>query len=329
MAKIRKKILSRLKGHVSPCYGMCHSFMPWSLVLAILSLLFACPVSANEQKKIIVLNSDMSIDRYSLAQTEFKSKIADLKAEIDLGSKWLDETVIDKSIRDIGHDLVYCIGTKAYMFAHRLVKDENLVFSSVINWRRLPLGKNTYGISNELPQGMQLTMYRYLFPDIDKIGVLYSKEYNKEWTKEAIKVSKDMEINIIKKAIKKPKDVGPALDKLLSKVDAIWLTPDPIVMQELGQVKNIFTQCNQAGKPVFAYSEAFVGLGATLVLSADTSTIGRQAAGIALDILNGRKITEKIQDPVGSYIILNLKKVEEYKINLNLDALGSVNKIIK
>ena len=329
MIKTCKKILSRLKEYVSPDHGIRHAFIKRPLILALFSLLFAVPISANEQKKIIVLNSDMSIDRYSLAQTEFKSKIADLKAEIDLGSKWLDETVINKSIRDTSPDLVYCIGTKAYMFAHRLVKDENLVFSSAINWRRLPLGKNTYGISNELPQGMQLTMYRYLFPDVDKIGVLYSKEYNKEWTKEAIKVSKDMEINIIEKAIKKPKDVGPALDKLLSKVDAIWLTPDPIVMQELGQIKNIFTQCNQAGKPVFTYSEAFVGLGATLVLSADTTTIGRQAAALTLDILNGREITEKVQNPAGSYIILNLKKVEEYKINLNLDALGSVNKIIK
>ena len=328
MVKTCKKILNRLKGYVSSDHGIRYAFTQRPLILAILSLLFAVPISANEQMKIIVLNSDMSIDRYSLAQTEFKSKIDGLRAEIDLGNKWTNKTVIEQNIRDIGPDLVYCIGTKAYMLANKLVKDKNLVFSSAINWRRLPLGKNTYGISNELPQVMQLTMYRYLFPDVYKIGVLYSKEYNKEWTKGAVKVSKDMEISIIGKSIKKPKDVGSALDKLLSKVDAIWLTPDPIVMQELDQVKNIFKQCDQEGKPVFAYSEAFIGLGATLVLSADTSTIGRQAAVMALDILNGRAITEKVQDPVGSYIILNMKKVEEYKINLNLDALGSVNKII-
>ena len=61
------------------------------------------------------------------------------------------------------------------------------------------MGKNTYGVSVELLPSMQLTLYRYFFPGINKIGVVYSKDYNKEWLETVIKSAKDVGITIFKK----------------------------------------------------------------------------------------------------------------------------------
>ncbi|MEE9458535.1 MAG: hypothetical protein V3V84_02090, partial [Candidatus Bathyarchaeia archaeon] len=91
----------------------------------------------------------------------------------------------------------------------------------------------------------------------------------------------------------------------------------------------IFKQSKAAMKPVLAYDKVFVNFGAALVISADISTMAKQAAGLTLDILADQKITERIQNPAGTHIILNMKKVKEYGINLNIDALDSVNEIIK
>jgi hypothetical protein len=41
------------------------------------------------------------------------------------------------------------------------------------------------------------------------------------------------------------------------------------------------------------------------------------------------EIEEKVQHPAGSHIILNMKKVEEYGLNLNIEALDSVNEIVR
>ena len=44
----------------------------------------------------------------------------------------------------------------------------------MFTWNHLPY-------PTELPPGMQLMMSRYFFPNVSKIGVLYSEKYNKEW----------------------------------------------------------------------------------------------------------------------------------------------------
>jgi len=82
-------------------------------------------------------------------------------------------------------------------------------------------------------------------------------------------------------------------------------------------------------RPVFAYDDLFAHYGAVLILSADIPTVGRQAAELAAGIIANRVNVEKIQNPAGSQITLNMKKVEEYGIRLDEDALASVNRIIE
>jgi putative ABC transport system substrate-binding protein len=271
----------------------------------------------------------MSIYKYSLAQSELKSKITNLKSEIDLGSKWIDEKKIKNMILDVDPDIIYCIGSKAYQIAYKLAGDKNIVFSLVINWRRHPIAKDTFGISNELLQGIQLMMYRYFFQDVSKIGILYSKTYNKEWFDAAVESAKDVGIRIIGKSINKPDETESALNKLLPKVDALWLIPDPIVIYDIESVNKLFGQCQEAGKPIYTYDKAFADLGATLIMSADIPTMIRQSAEIVFSLQEDQKIEEKVQNPAGSHIILNMKKVEEYGLKLNIEALDSVNEIVR
>mgnify|MGYP001601988962 CR=1 FL=1 len=310
----------------------CRIFYPILAVLISLFLPLPRPDSLFAETasgKVLILNSDISVSNYALAHTGFKSKLAVINGEIDLGSKWVDESNVKKTIHNMDPDVIYCIGSKAYLLAYEFAGNKNIVFSSIINWRRLPMSKNAYGISVELLPSMQLTLYRYFFPEINKIGVVYSKEYNKEWLETVTKSAKDVGITIFKKSISKQEDVESALKDLLPKVDALWLAPDPIVISKIDSVGEMFKQCDNAGKPVLAYNEAFADLGATLIISADITTMGGQAAGIALDLLSARKRDDKVQTPAGTNVILNLKQVEKYKIKLNEDALDSVNQIIK
>jgi putative ABC transport system substrate-binding protein len=329
MNKPCKRIAKDLKRCIPFNHGIHYSIVLGFFILVLLSLFIPDSLPARGEGKVIVLSSDMSIDKYYLAHTEFKSKITNIKGEIDLGSKWVDEARIKKIVFEADPDVIYCIGSKAYQTAYKLASNKKLIFSSAINWHRLPMDKKSYGVSNELPPGMQLTMYRYFLPDVEKIGVLYSEVYNKEWLDIAVESAKEVGIKIIARSVSKPDEVESALKKLLPKVDALWLTPDPIVLHEIELVNKIFKQAETARMPVFAYNKAFANLGAVLIVSADISTTGRQAAALALDILASRKITERVKNPAGSHIVLNMKKIEEYGINLNIEALDSVNEIIK
>ncbi len=163
--------------HISVTLERCSVVFQF-LILALLILFIPGTLIAREHKNVLVLNSSLSINKYSIANSEFNYHATNLIGEIDLDSKWLDEKEIKDKIMEMDPDIIYCIGSKAYRMACKVGKDKNIIFSLIINRHRLPVGKNTYGISYELPQSMQLTMYRYFFHDINKIGVLYSKEYN-------------------------------------------------------------------------------------------------------------------------------------------------------
>ncbi len=280
--------------------------------------------------RILILNSDSDVERYEQVKSAFTSTIKSDITEIDLKGKWIDETVIEDAILDDRPDVIYCIGINAYKWAYQLAEDRNkIVFSSVLNWERLKLRGNTFGVSNELSSAMELMTFLYFFPNIKKLGILYSKSHNQEWLTRTTASAEEVNAAIVARPISKPAELIPALQGLLTEVDALWLIPDPIVLSNLKAVEEIFRRCDAVNKPVFAYHESYTKYGAVIAISADTPTIGRQAAVLTQDLLSNKKIKDTVMVAAGSDVVLNLKQVEKYRLKLNKNALDAVSKIIE
>lgn len=285
--------------------------------------------SAAEKAKVLIINSNASVENYSKVQSKFTSTLVEeIVYEIDQKGGQIEQSTINDIISEKDPDIIFCIGSRAFKSAHKITKNKKIVFSSIINWQRLPIGKNAFGVSYELPTGMQLMMYRYFFPKIQKIGVLYSKKFSKEWIKSAVKEGENVGIAVIGKTLKEPEDLDAALKDILPQVDALWLTSDPIVLANKESVMKIIKQCNDLKKPVLAYNDGFVEYGAAISISADISIMGWQAAQIVDDLIAGIKPDERVLNPGGTYITLNPKKIEEYGIDFNEEAMDSVNRII-
>ncbi len=293
------------------------------------SFLIPGVIFADNKPKILVINSDTSVEKYREPQEEFKRVMSQPVLEVDLGNKKWDIANVEDLLYDEEPDIIYCIGTKAYLIANKYAKDKDIVFSSIINWLRLPITEKTYGVSNELHVGMEIMLFRYIFPNIQKIGVLYSKKYTEEWFTNAGSEAEKMGVKIVGHAISQKKQIISDLRKLLSKVDAFWLISDPELISDKEGLLKILQECDVQKIPVFSYHEAFVNLGAVLIVSVDNPTIGRQSASIVKEVLSVNKLDEKVQFPAGSRIILNLKKVKEYGLEYNKNALDSVNQLIE
>jgi putative ABC transport system substrate-binding protein len=298
--------------------------------ICLLCLIFLLTtLSADEGPKIMVINSNASVEKYKIAQEEFTQSISIPVKEIDLGSKEWKLREVEDLLYDVYPDLVYCIGTKAYLLANKFISERNIVFSSIINWRRLPVAKKTFGVSSELNPEMEITLYRYIFPRIKRIGVLYSEKYNNHWFKEARAAAKEMGVDIIGRSLSKKKDTLPELKELLGDIDALWLISDPVVMADKNTLIEIFKQCDASKKPIFSYHDAFADYGAALIVSVDNPTTGRQAAAISQEVLSGDQIRTKVQLPAGSHIILNLKKTKDYGLTYGEMALSVVNRFVE
>lgn len=295
----------------------------WPLVIA---SVWAAP------GRILILNSDAAIAKYGAVEKEFRANLSVAHTTLDLGKRRraLDPKKIKHTIQNYDPDVIYCIGTKALTVAKKLVPKRKRVFSSVMNWRRFKMDGHTFGVSNDLHVGMQVTLFRYLFPKLKKIGIFYSKQFNRAWVELATQEAVNAGIKIMGYPVEKPDQLGRVLDKNLSGLDAIWLIADPVVLSGKPTVKKIFRSGEKRKKPIFAYSHVFARFGATLILSVDLPTIARQAAMLAENLARGQPAPEeRVQEPAGSRIALNKKKIARYGFPLNKDALGAVNTFIE
>ena len=182
---------------------------------------------------------------------------------------------------------------------------------------------------NELHPGVQLTLYRHVFPTIRKIGILYSSRYNREWFNNTLELSTGMGVEIVGKAVHKSMHVISSLKEMILDIDALWLVSDPVVMPDKDIINAIFNACETFHVPVFAYHDAFAEYGAMLIVSVDDPTIGRQAADVASEMLTDDMGEDKVQLPAGSRVVLNLQKVNAYGLLYNEEALSTVNQIIE
>ena len=292
-------------------------------------LLFPAGLAAEKEPKVLLINSDTTVEKYKVAQEEFKKAFARPVLEVNLDDKKWNIPAVEELLYDEYPDLTYCIGSKAYLIANRYISEKDIVFSSIINWQRVPVTKKTFGVSNELHSEMQITLFRYILPEVKRIGILYSEQYNNQWFKKTKAEAKMMGVEIIGRAVSENKHTLPALKELLPQVDALWLISDPVIMSDKEMLMEVFKKCDAKKVPVLSYHDVFTDYGAILIVSVDNPTIGRQAAGIAMEVLSVGKVEEKTQYPAGSHIILNLKKVKEYGLSYNEEALSAVNQIIE
>lgn len=298
--------------------------------LVILTLLFSNIVFA-AQSKILIVNSDNNIHRYNEIATEFKNilqKNNQVWVEIDLGNLSNPESKLKQIIQQQHPDIIYAIGSKSYSLASKYTNNIKLLFSGIINWRRLNIGNKNYGIANELNPSQDMSLIRYFFPEVKTLGLLYNKQYSAEYVKSIKSQAVNLDIKIVTQQLNTAKEIPVKLNKLLSQVDMFWLISDPILVNSKQSVQKIFSVAKQHQKPVYVYNNVFIKSGGLLAISADFSTVGRQAANLLIIMEKNKSKNGMVQIPAGSSISLNMCEIETLKMEFNQEALDSVNKII-
>ncbi|MBF0225683.1 MAG: hypothetical protein HQK76_09540 [Desulfobacterales bacterium] len=298
------------------------------LIICIVFLLLGLQITeaGSNDPKLIVLNSDKSVDKYTIVQNEFNESIIYTALEADVSNDEWEEKKLKLFLSNQSPDLIYTIGTKSFLLANKYAHNKTvIVFSSVVNWLRFPMTSKMYGISGELHAGMQIFIFRYFFPNIQRIGIIYSKEYTEEWFNQSKIEAKKLGVELVGQET--TKNIG--LDNLIGKIDAFWMISEPAIMSDKKNIFRILKECDQNKLPVFTYHEALAKCGAVLVVAVDDATIGRQAADIITQIFKGEEVKDKIQFPAGSYVIFNQKKADEYGLPYVKEALRSADIILK
>ena len=277
--------------------------------------------------KVLVVNSNSALLRYSVPAQAFSKMMAGVQLiQVDLAGDERPIDTLQDTINANKVDAIYCIGAKALGSIDYLGGNTPVVYSSVLSWREFKNRKHFFGVTDGVAPAAQLAWFKHFFPDITTIGVLYS-ETTEEVMDDAEKSAEALSLKL--QAIKLTTDAREQqIINLLSNVEAIWLLPDPAVLDSEANSVQLFELAHRKKIPVFAYNPFFMDLGATLSINADLATTGRQAALMIQSLKQGIRPENNIQFPAGSNVSLNLRKVQQYNMSLDSDALNSVSELL-
>lgn len=228
-------------------------------------------------------------------------------------------------------DMIVAIATPIAQSAYAATENNNIpvmftaitdpIAAGLANSDGTPVG-NITGTSDKLPVEEQLKLIREMYPDLTKLGILYTtSEINsissiEEYKKYAPKYN----FEIITSGVTQTSDIPLAADNILTKVDVMTNLTDNTIVASLPL---ILEKANAKSIPVFGSEIEQVKMGCIACVGLDYVALGKQTARMASRVLKGediKKINFETIDKAARYI--NKKVCENLSYNVSEELLS-------
>lgn len=145
--------------------------------------------------------------------------------------------------------------------------------------------RTTTAVFLDQPFARQLNLVKAVVPDRRRVGVLASPAAD-DMVRRVDSAARGRGLFILKQTLAKPEEISYALERLLGESEVLLALPDPIVFNS-HTVYNILLSALRARQPVIGFSDAYVRAGAIAAVYSTPQQLGRQAGGIAAELLGG------------------------------------------
>ncbi|QWR78779.1 ABC transporter substrate-binding protein [Candidatus Magnetomonas plexicatena] len=248
----------------------CFIVVPLSLMLL---FAFAKPLSAED----VVVIEGAAVKPFEEALKGFEHNCGcNVKGVLALDMKDADPMAFIEKLKP---DKVVAIGEEA-LKSVKNITNKQVIYMMVLNPTLYTAGKSNFtGISMIIPPAKQLRAIRSVFPNVDRLGVLYNPENSENIVRTARSVAASMGFEIITHEVHSPKDIPGALNAIKHKIEALWLIPDVTVAPpEMIELYELFSV--HYNKPLFTFADKHLERGASLSVSISPVDIGKQAGEI-------------------------------------------------
>lgn len=189
------------------------------------------------------------------------------------------------------------------------------------------------GVGLQIPPKSVLTQLRMVAPQFQSIGVVSSSMKFGSLREEIRAAASEYQIQMVEMLAGSKDEVEKIVDEQLPSVDALWLLPDPNIL-DAKVYKSLVKKTQKAKKPLVVFSENFVRAGALFSVSPDYEATGKQIVILAKKMLAKEDVTPaqpylaKFHYPIGTYSVLNRKTAETIGLTLTKLQLAFINRLV-
>ena len=152
---------------------------------------------------------------------------------------------------------------------------------------------NWYQVSMATRPARALAAYKGLQPGLKRLAVFWEAYPGEKYIQELTEAGKTAGVEIISVKLKSPDSFPEHLRKLMGKMDAFWLMPDPALINGVSLVVLANFSCANS-IPFYAPTHALVLNGATASYAPGFAAAGRAAAGAINSMIGGAALPQVI-----------------------------------
>ncbi|MEQ6341680.1 MAG: ABC transporter substrate-binding protein [Gammaproteobacteria bacterium] len=229
---------------------------------------------------------------YQEAVAGFKEKFSGQVTEYVLAPGDGVENALQEGLRKNRIDIMLSLGTDALALAKRHVNTVPVVYGFVLDpgaalaGMAAPERARIAGLSMNVPAHAQFTALLKIRPGTKKVGVVYDPGRSQALVDEARGAARALGMTLVDRPIKSAAEAIDAYTALRGEADVMWMVPDATAISpESLKFLMLFSLRNNF--PVIGIADKYVKMGALFALSFDAKDIGRQAAELAIRLLDG------------------------------------------
>ena len=242
--------------------------------------------SAQAPRITVILSQESPA--YRAAAEGFKAELAGqgLSVDVDLRAPGIPNPDQVRQIRARAPDLILALGAPAAAAADADFPDLPVVAVMLRRADFAKLGRAT-GVYLEFPVELDLRWLKLVLPRARRVGVVYNPGENAAVVAHAGTVAAGLGLELVPRKVESRDRLPDALTSMANDVDVIWGIADTLVLTPETARSFLLFQFRQR-IPFAGLSDAWVRAGALYAIDRDWTDLGRQCAGLAVQVLRGR-----------------------------------------
>ena len=235
-------------------------------------------------------------------------------------------------------DLIVTAGTPAVLAAKRATSLIPIVFAAAADPVGAGLvaslarpGGNITGLSLQMPDlaGKRLELLREVVPALRALAIM-GNVGNRGTVLEIAEVQAAAEtlgLEVAKFEIRRAEDIGPAIETLKGRAEALYVVSDPLVVSDRGLINALALGVKM---PTLYSVEENVRAGGLLSYGPDRTEMWRRAADLVDKILRGAKPGEiPVEQPTKFKLVINLNTANAIGLNVPPTLLARADEVIE